>query len=518
MINKIKDTDTHFIIDGSTRLVKNESETKSMLVQYDHNSERFTFRVPRYCDNHDLSLCKDHSRVHYINIDKSKRTENHGTDPIYDVQVCPEDDQFVQCSWLITKNATQLAGSLHFVIEFALKDDNGDVLYSWNTAKYTGITIQDGINFDNRTVEENNDLLTKWEERIFGNQIVSLEQTQISDAPEGENIWTATFGNGDKSNLIVKNGARGYVGSIETVQKQPLHFFAGTRAEYDALPDDKKKNLFAVFEDEAPIGNPVRASMVYKGLGDIVDESCTTKELFDELPLNTSVSFTVNTNDTKVYLTDLPNKNSVGNNYAFVTLYKGFTENYCYGLAWDIYGGMYFYKYHTGTAMDKNGWHKIYTEAENVIADKLSTPKYMHYVTIKGRNGMRYDDFEELFVSFSFISTEMIYGYNYDSVKNTLIKSVPKYLATNATGTYYIYKKPTTNYGSGTGVTDLVTAIYHDGTDLHFYYVPLSFDTGPFASNDNEERTLPFSEVTFGLSDVTGYCVPLYPAVEPQIS
>ena len=367
MIDKIKDTDTHFIIDGSTRLVKNESETKSMLVQYDHNSERFTFRVPRYCDDHDLSLCKEHTRVHYINIDKAKRTENHGTDPVYDVGVCPEDDQYVICSWLITKNATQLAGSLHFVIEFALKDENGNTLYSWNTAKYTGITIQDGINFDNRTVEENNDLLTQWEKRIFENQIVSLEQTQVSDAPEGENIWTATFGNGDKSNLIVKNGARGYVGSIETVQKQPLHFFAGTRAEYDALPDEKKENLFAVFEDEAPIGNPVRASMVYKGLGDIVDVSCTTEELFKALPFNSNVSFTVNTNDTPVYLTDLPNKNSVGNNYAFVTLYKGFTVNYCYGLAWDIYGDMYFYKYHSGTAMDKNGWHKIYTDADEGV-------------------------------------------------------------------------------------------------------------------------------------------------------
>ena len=77
MKDKIKDTDTHFIIDGSTRLVKNASETKSMLVQFDHHSERFTFRVPRHVDSHDLSLCNA-VRVHYLNIDKSKRMENGG--------------------------------------------------------------------------------------------------------------------------------------------------------------------------------------------------------------------------------------------------------------------------------------------------------------------------------------------------------------------------------------------------------------------------------------------------------
>lgn len=252
MINKIHDTDTHFIIDGSTRLVKNETETKSMLVQYDHNSERFTFRVPRYCDSHDLSECNC-VRVHYINIDKSKRTENHGIDEIVDLAVCPEDSEYVQCSWLITKNATQLAGSLHFVIQFAEKD--GEITkYSWNTAKYTGITIQDGINFDEETVSENNDLLAQWENRLKASQIVTLEQTLTSDEPEGENVWTATFGDGSTSELKVKNGARGpagHVGSIETISGDVLNFFVGTLAEYEALSDIEKANLCAFITNDS---------------------------------------------------------------------------------------------------------------------------------------------------------------------------------------------------------------------------------------------------------------------------
>ena len=253
MINTIKDTDTHFIIDGSSRLVKNESETKSMLVQYDHNSERFTFRVPRFCDNHDLSLC-NYTRVHYINLDKSKKLENHGIDDVVDLDVCPEDDQFVQCSWLITRNATQLAGYLHFVIQFAVKD--GDTIkYSWNTAKYTGITIQDGINFDEHTVSENNDLLTQWENRLRESQIIKMEQTQSSDVSKGENVWTATYGDGRTESFVVKNGERGetgLVGSIETVTGSRLDFFVGEKAKYDELSDDVKLDCLGITIDEDP--------------------------------------------------------------------------------------------------------------------------------------------------------------------------------------------------------------------------------------------------------------------------
>lgn len=253
MQNKIKDTDTHFIIDGSTRLVKNEQEVKSMLVQYDNNSERFTFRVPRTVDGHDLSECHDDTRIHYINIDKNKKKENHGNDPITDVMVCPEDDKFVQCSWLVPRNATQLAGSLHFVIEFALKDDEGNNIYSWNTAKYTGITIQDGINYEESFVADNNDLLIQWENRLLANQIVKMEQTKSSTADSGVNEWTATFGDGRKTTFNVRNGSRGatgYVGSIETIDGKPLKFFVGTKAQYDALTDSQKVNLFAIITDD----------------------------------------------------------------------------------------------------------------------------------------------------------------------------------------------------------------------------------------------------------------------------
>ena len=45
----IIDDDLYFTIDPSTREIKNESQ-KVKLMQYDHNSEQFTFELPRFVE------------------------------------------------------------------------------------------------------------------------------------------------------------------------------------------------------------------------------------------------------------------------------------------------------------------------------------------------------------------------------------------------------------------------------------------------------------------------------------
>ena len=310
MNDKIKDTDTHFIIDGSTRLVKNESDTKSMLVQYDHNSERFTFRVPRFVDGHDLSLCDDYTRVHYINIDKTKKEERHGIDTITDVAVCPDDNDYVQCSWLITRNATQLAGTLHFVIEFGRKDADGKVMYSWNTAKYSGITISDGINFEESTVQENNALLEKWEQRLLASQIVNVE-TKTSTANGGVNEITFTFGDGSTREFKVRNGQQGtggYVNAVETINNGWLHFFVGTTEEYNALSDIQKATLFAIITDEeekALFGEKSEPSIAFDldstySISAIIDMSYKTDENVEVRGEKNALSFILSIPDAQL--------------------------------------------------------------------------------------------------------------------------------------------------------------------------------------------------------------------------
>ena len=96
-IHKVYDTDIHFKIDAVTRAVKNVSETKVMIVQHDHNSERFTFEIPRYVDGHDMSTCNV-VQIHYINTDSANTNGNHsGIYVVDDLQISPEDENVVIC-------------------------------------------------------------------------------------------------------------------------------------------------------------------------------------------------------------------------------------------------------------------------------------------------------------------------------------------------------------------------------------------------------------------------------------
>jgi hypothetical protein len=165
-IHSVYDTDTHFVISPITRTMKNASSTKTMVVQHDHDSERFTFELPRYIEGHDMTTCNV-VQVHYINIDSITKEQNPGLYEVDDLQISPAGDDVVICSWLISGNATKFVGSLNFLVRFACSTD-GSVQYAWNTAVFKGISVSEGINNADVIVEENEDILEQWREELFG--------------------------------------------------------------------------------------------------------------------------------------------------------------------------------------------------------------------------------------------------------------------------------------------------------------------------------------------------------------
>ena len=165
-IHSVYDTDTHFVINAITRTMKNASSTKTMVVQHDHDSERFTFELPRYIEGHDMTTCNV-VQVHYINIDSITKEQNPGLYEVDDLQISPAGDDVVICSWLISGNATKFVGSLNFLVRFACSTD-GSVQYAWNTAVFKGISVSEGINNADVIVEENEDILEQWREELFG--------------------------------------------------------------------------------------------------------------------------------------------------------------------------------------------------------------------------------------------------------------------------------------------------------------------------------------------------------------
>ena len=162
----VKDTDLHFVIDPVTRVIKNNSG-KIVIMQHDHQSEILTFELPRYIDTHDMSLSNT-VRVHYINIGSSSKYEPvSGVYEITDLQIDPENENLVTCSWTLTNNTTQLEGTLNFIIRFSCL--TGDTIdYSWSTAIYSGIIVAKTIDSSDYVMTAIPDILEQWKASLKG--------------------------------------------------------------------------------------------------------------------------------------------------------------------------------------------------------------------------------------------------------------------------------------------------------------------------------------------------------------
>ena len=167
--HSVYDTDLHLIIDPISRNITNTSQ-KTVLMQNDHNSERFTFEIPRFVEGHDMTLCNV-VEIHYINIDASNKN-NRSIDvyPVDDVQHAPDDQNVVIGSWLISHNATLYNGSLNFIVRFACvsDDEEAEIQYQWFSNVYTGLVVSKGIyNIDIVTNDNDSDVLYAWKKAVY---------------------------------------------------------------------------------------------------------------------------------------------------------------------------------------------------------------------------------------------------------------------------------------------------------------------------------------------------------------
>lgn len=144
--HSVYDTDPHFKIDPATRSITNLSTTKIFVVQHDHNSERFTFEIPRYIDGHDMSL-SDKIEVHFDNIAADKTGESKSKYKVDDMQISPDSDDVVIFSWLLSNLATMYAGALNFWVRFSCMT-GGVVDYVWGTDKHKGITVLESGDYE----------------------------------------------------------------------------------------------------------------------------------------------------------------------------------------------------------------------------------------------------------------------------------------------------------------------------------------------------------------------------------
>lgn len=170
----VSDSDTHFIIDPMTRAIKKEESAKVSLIVGDHNSERFSFELPRYIEGHDMSLCNV-VRVHYMNTSSSNTNQQSvGVYEVDDFKIMSTDDSKMEFSWLISKNATMHVGKLAFTIQFACMTGYR-VDYSWQSGVYSAMSISDGINGSEIVFDEYTDILQQWWLKLYGSSELPIK-------------------------------------------------------------------------------------------------------------------------------------------------------------------------------------------------------------------------------------------------------------------------------------------------------------------------------------------------------
>lgn len=164
----VYDVDPYFVIDADRRTISDQSDIPTSLMQYDHNSERFTFELVRHIDEHDMSLC-DRIEIHYLNIGTDgKRSE--GVYKVNDLVVDKEDKELVVFTWLVSQNATMHSGSLSFVIRFMCTNDD-EVEYVWNTAIYNNIPVGKGMSSGEGYVAQYADVLNDWYNKFIASGV-----------------------------------------------------------------------------------------------------------------------------------------------------------------------------------------------------------------------------------------------------------------------------------------------------------------------------------------------------------
>lgn len=166
-LHDVRDSDSHFVISPITREITNPNSGKNKLMQGDHNSEVFTFEIPKMVEGHDMTLCNE-IRIHYNDISADKANESKDFFLVEDAHIDETHTDTLVFSWLISGNATKYAGLLSFRIQFLCINESGIITYKWHTDVFKGITISDGFENTAAAIEEYTDLIAAWSRQLFG--------------------------------------------------------------------------------------------------------------------------------------------------------------------------------------------------------------------------------------------------------------------------------------------------------------------------------------------------------------
>lgn len=148
---RIPEEEQLFEINANTRKINipDHFAKNGLGVQGDHTAEVIFFRINRYFDEMDLSLCSGDKGACYIQWSTGDNTRQQATKAYaFDVT-----ENHIIFGWVISNKATKKAGKLNFSVRFVQWEDDPDVYtYSWSTLTAT-CNINPALNFSASSLE-----------------------------------------------------------------------------------------------------------------------------------------------------------------------------------------------------------------------------------------------------------------------------------------------------------------------------------------------------------------------------
>ncbi len=123
------------IIVGGDRFITVPSNLKRLGVQYDHNMETVTFDCPRYWDKRDMS-----KMAVYVNYMRSD-----GYADKYPVDNVTADGEVMHFDWTISRNVTEVAGAIGFLVCVMKTDSEGNEERHWNSELCNECYVSQGM-------------------------------------------------------------------------------------------------------------------------------------------------------------------------------------------------------------------------------------------------------------------------------------------------------------------------------------------------------------------------------------
>lgn len=162
------DPEGHIIV-GGDRFITVPSNLKRLGVQYDHNMETVTFDCPRYWDDRDMS-----KMAVYVNYMRSD-----GYSDRYPVDNLRADGEVMHFDWTISRNVTEIPGTVAFLVCVAKTDSEGNEERHWNSELCNECYVSQGMETEEHPVLQYPDEVTQLLLRMATVEQINVQAEEI---------------------------------------------------------------------------------------------------------------------------------------------------------------------------------------------------------------------------------------------------------------------------------------------------------------------------------------------------